>query len=115
LITFSLFDYPLFQVLAMTVLNLVYMCYISHFRIHEWTWQKTLEVVNEFIFVIICYLFLLFCGFLDDNKARDIAGDYMRVLVFILIGLNSLIILVVSFQGARRKIELKRMKKEHQN
>ena len=52
----------------MSLMNLGYLLYISQVKFHEKSWQKYLEVVNEFLLQIITYHFLVINKVLVTNE-----------------------------------------------
>ena len=52
-ITFALFHLPELQVLLMLLMTLLYIAYIAHMYFYDVPSSKTLEIVNESIFVLL--------------------------------------------------------------
>ena len=52
-LTFILFDYPGVQVQLMIYMTLIYLIYIGHCEFFETRGAKSLEILNESIFVLI--------------------------------------------------------------
>ena len=60
MITFALFNYPGIQIQMFIYVSLLYIIYIGHTYFHEPSSSKDLELVNEAIFLFICYHFVTF-------------------------------------------------------
>ena len=99
LITFSLFNYPGLQVQLMIYMTLLYIIYIGHQDFYETKGSKSLEIINEFIFVILQYNFVLLHGLVYHELVRMYSGFTMVGLTGFLILLNMLVIAVVSVKA----------------
>ena len=99
LITFVLYERPGIQILSMCLLTLMYLCYISNMKFYMTPSQKKIEMVNEFLLAILCYHFVVFADnqFTLSPKLVENLGKSTIIFVLILLGMNTLIILVVNY------------------
>ena len=65
-ITFLLFKYPGIQVQLMIYMTMLQIIYIGHQDFYETRGARTLEIINESIFVLIQYNFVLLHALVTD-------------------------------------------------
>ena len=92
-------------------LTLWYIIYLGYGEFFETPGGKRLEIVNESIFVIIQYNFVLLQNLVWDHDAREQIGYSIIAVTSLLISINVLVILIVSFRALCRKIYLNKFKK----
>lgn len=76
------------------------------------------ELVNEGIFFVICYHFVLFANMVDDTDIRKALGVSLVALLIFLVVSNTLVIGITSLKGCMkksRKVYAKKMKSEKSN
>ena len=88
----------------------MYVCYISLADVHEWSWQRRLETLNECILCLVCYHFILFTIPSYVKEGLEESDQLLRIVMFCLIGGNTLFIMRASFLRFKRGRELKKMK-----
>ena len=77
-------------------------------------WQMKLEVINEVILILMCYHLVLFnLTTLDSNLIKQLDLS-LRVHIFTLIGLNTLVIMFNFVMKTIKKVKLRKMKKQAQ-
>ena len=74
--------------------------------------SRNLELINEGLFLLAGYHFVLFINLLGDSHWRDMAGYRLVGTIATILALNTAIIIVVSIKTFARKIRLWKMKKE---
>ena len=107
-ITFALFHLPELQVLLMLCMTLIYIAYIGHMYFYDVPTSKTLEIVNESLFVILQYNLVILTGLIYDNELRLVAGYQIIGLASFLLAMNLVIIMFVGIKGLIRKCYLRR-------
>lgn len=70
-ITFYLFEQPGIQVQVMIYMTLLYVIYLGHVEFFETPRAKFLEILNESIFVLIQYNFVLLHNLVEDEALRE--------------------------------------------
>ena len=73
--------------------------------------SKNLEILNESIFLLICYHFVIFVNLLWDTDTRDKVGKSLVWTTSAILILNTGIILIVSTKDVKRRIYLYNLKK----
>ena len=68
-------------------------------------------MLNECILLGLCYHFILFIDPIWDRDLKDQVGTTAIVLISTLLGINGLVILIVTIQSLKRKFELRKLKK----
>ena len=111
-ITFALATEPGIQIQLTTYLTLWYIIYVGYAEFFETPGGKRLEIVNESLFVIIQYHFVLLQNLVWEFEAREQIGNSIIGVTSLLIAINVIAILVVSFRALCRKIYLNNLKKK---
>lgn len=76
------------------------------------------ELVNEGIFFLICYHFVLFANMVDNSQIRQALGISLIALLIFLLASNTLVIAITSLKGCMkksRKVYANKMKAEKSN
>ena len=110
-ITFLLFSQPGMQVQLMIYMTLIQIIYIGHQDFYETRGAKSLEIINESIFVLIQYNFVLLHGLVSDENVRLTCGYVMVGLTGLLLLINMAVIVAVSYKAIAWKCHLKKVKK----
>ena len=100
------------QVHLMIYSTLLYVCYISSSSFHMTPIQRRFEIMNECILICVCYHFVLFSNPVWSEEFREQLGTSVVSFVGLLLGINTLIIIVVNWQLGCRKLYLKKLKKK---
>ena len=103
LITFSLFKYPGIQINVFIYSSLLYIIYITHFPKFEPKSIMWTEVVNEGIFLLICYHMVLFSNLIWAPTVKAAVGFSLIACLVSLLAGNTLFIAVVSLRGYMKK------------
>ena len=72
--TFGFVAYPALQLLIFIFTTLVYLAIINHMGYHAQRSMLYLENFNEFMFMCVCYLLILFCNLLPDKETKELVG-----------------------------------------
>ena len=109
-ITFGLLDYPGLQMLLFIVSSVFYLCYLSSFTIYASSFTYKLEYLNESIFLITCYHFLLFTNILgkDDPYTPELLGTSMIISMVLLLAITAIIMLSLSCKVLFAKLMAKK-------
>ena len=110
-LTFYLFSQPGIQVQLMIFSTVTYVIYLGHVEYYETPKAKLLEIVNETVFVLIQYNFVLLHNLVWEEQTRNVCGNVIVALTSLLLLLNLVVIVVVSIKGLCRKLYLRRIKK----
>ena len=115
---FILFNQPAVAILCFLIQSVLYTSYLVMFPV--FTNKATLynEVVNEAIFFVICYHFVLFANMVDDPDIRKALGYSLVGLLIFLVVSNTLVITGTSLKGCmkrRRAVYAKKKKLEKGN
>ena len=106
IITFGLFQYPGLQINVFIYTSLLYIIYITHFPRFDPVTIMWTEVVNESVFLVICYHMVLFSNLIWDSGLKLAVGiSLIFCLVSLLFG-NTVFIACVSARGAKEKKRL---------
>ena len=70
---------------------------------HDPRWSKDLEVVNESIFLLVCYHIVVLVNLLWDVEVRDLVGKSLVWTTSAILIMNMSLILVVSVKAGFRK------------
>lgn len=111
-ITFLLTDQPGIQIQLSIYLTLLYIIYVGYAEFFETSGGKRLEIVNECLFVTIQYNFVLLHNLVWEQEAREQIGNSIIGMTSLLIGINLLVILVVSYRGFCRKLYLRKLRRQ---
>ena len=93
--------------------SLLYIIYISHVYFHDPMWSRDLEMVNESIFLLVCYHIVIFVNLLWDLEKREYVGKSLVWTTGAILIMNTSIIVFVSLKDAYRKLQLMKMKRNH--
>ena len=92
----------------MTVLYVIYLGY-QYFYLTPY--GKELEMLNECVFVLIQYCFVLLYELVRDEQAREMLGILIIALTSFLLFMNFMVIIVSSIRQFCRKCYLKGLKR----
>ena len=106
LITFALFDYPGIQVQALIYSSLLYIIYIGHTSFHDPSSSKDLELMNEAIFLLICYHFVVFVNLLNGQWIKEKVGRSVVYCTAAILVINTSIIIIVSLKVVTNKLKI---------
>jgi len=95
----------------MIYMTLIQIIYIGHQEFYETRGGKSLEIINESIFVLIQYNFVLLHGLVSDEDVRLTCGYVMVGLTGLLLVINMAVIVAVSYKAIAWKCHLKKLKK----
>ena len=90
--------------------TLGYICYISNMEFYETKSQRKIEMINEYILVILCYHFILLVNPVWSNELRDRLGTSVIFFVGLLLCLNTLIIMWVNIVMIKSKCRIRRLR-----
>lgn len=96
IITFNLYTQPGIQVQLMIYMTLLYIIYLGHVEFFETRASRSLEIINESIFVLIQYNFVLLNNLVYEINIRDRSGNVIVALTGLLLFINMAVIVVVS-------------------
>ena len=90
------------------------MCYIASVRFHETTAQRRIEIINEFILMMLCAHYVAFTNpvFVWEKVTRDSLGTSIIVFVCTLLGVNTLVILGVNVMAVKAACRKRAAKKK---
>ena len=95
--------------LYLTLIQLVYLGYAEFFETSK---AKTLEILNEAIFVLIQYCFVLLVNLVWPTEAREQIGNVIIGLSSLLLLINLAVIVIVSVRAISRKCYLNSLKRK---
>ena len=110
-ITFSLFRLPGIQGQLMIYMTLLYIIYLGHSEFFEHHSSKSIEMLNESVFVLIQYGFVLLTNLVWDLTVRKWIGDVIVGLTAMLLLVNMAVIITVSVKALCWSLHLKKLKK----
>lgn len=88
------------------------MCYFTSSLLHASRTLQSLETVNEYFFLILCYHLVLFNNMVRDFETREAIGKSFICCSILLVAINIFVIFGASFvaikEKCRRKMLLKR-------
>ena len=96
----------------MIFMTVVYLGYLGYADFYVTSRGKFLEMLNESVFVLIQYCFVLLYELVSDNYARDVLGNVIIVLTSLLLFINLLVVIICSVKPCLRKCHLNRLKKK---
>ena len=108
--TFLLIDHPALQLQAFIFTSVSYMTYLKITRIYEDKFMLNLELLNESLFLLCSYHFLMFTNILNDPHTLEILGSSMIFIVVGLLIVAALVMLSVTFKVLFIKCKLLCMK-----
>ena len=111
-VTFVFFDYPGFQIQIFLFSCVYYILYLNYVPSFKEKMSFTTEVLNEGLFLIMCYHFVLFIGLIWDQKPKRNTGTSLLVFLFVFFAVNLAIIIFVSVKGLIRSKKLSHYKKK---
>ena len=80
----------------MIYMTLLYIIYLGHVEFFETRASRSLEIINESIFVLIQYNFVLLNNLVYEINIRDRSGNVIVALTGLLLFINMAVIVVVS-------------------
>ena len=72
---------------------------------HDPSSSKTLELLNEGIFLLVCYHFVLFVNMLSTHEIKELVGTSAVVFTAFILVMNTSIIVIVSIKALIRKAQ----------
>ena len=113
MITFGLFNYPGIQINVFIYSSILYIIYITHYPKYDPPAIMNTEVINESIFLMICYHMVLFSNLVWKPSVKFAVGFSMiACLVGLLFG-NTLYIASVTMRAAKINKRMKYIKTRH--
>lgn len=112
-ITYLLFDYPSLQVHLFLYSNVIYIIYINSATPHSESFSLATEVINETMFLLVCYHFVLFTNVVSDPIIRNQVGWSLITFIGAMFAFNVGVIVFVTYKGLSRKFYLKKLQKIH--
>lgn len=97
-IMFVCFEQPAIQVQLMIYMTILYLIYVGHQDFYETRHSKSLEILNESLFVVLMYNMVLLNSLLNDQRIIDYCGQAIVGLAGLLLGINLTVIIVVSIK-----------------
>ena len=91
-------------------MNLLYMIYLHYFPVFLEPLTLLVESFNEIVFLLINYHMVLFSNLVWKPELKTTIGQSMITLVFILLGGNTIVIVMVSVRKILRNKRLKYLK-----
>ena len=113
-ITFALFEKPGVQLQFMIFMTIMYLAYLGYADFYITSRGKTLEMLNESVFVLIQYCFVLLYELVSNDYARDVLGNLVIIFTSFLLAINLLVVIVCSVRPCLRKCYLNSLKKKAQ-
>ena len=115
-ITFGLIDYPGLQIQLFIISSVLYMCYLSSLKIYEDNFMFRLEYINESIFLLTSYHFILFTSILDkeDPYTPELIGKSMIIIIVLLLAITAIINVLLSCKVLCIKLKAKLDSKQQQ-
>jgi len=95
--------------------SLLYIIYITHFPQMNPKTVMWNEVVNEGIFLIICYHMVLFSNLIWDSSVKAAVGISLIVCLVSLLAGNTIFIAMISLRGAKVNKRAQFIKKKHES
>ena len=95
----------------MIYMTLLYIIYLGHSEFFETKSARSLEIVNESIFVLIMYNFVLLNNLVYEKHIRDRSGLVIIGLTSLAVTINMIVIVVVSVKALIWKCHLRKLKK----
>ena len=99
-LTFALFDHPGIQIQLFIASSILYIVYLNSFRIYQEDFMFKFEFVNECIFLITCYHFVLYTNILNKNDPYTLEhiGTSMIVTIIALTGSTAAVMVYLTFR-----------------
>ena len=94
----------------MIYMTLIQIIYLGHVEFFETSFAKSLEIINESVFVLIQYNMVLLVNLVDSYDVKKQCGNTMVSLTGYLIISNMVVIIYVSLKDICRKCYLKRLR-----
>ena len=111
LFTFSMMSIPGVQVQVFIASSIVYFFFLYSVPVHAELMLWITETINEWIFMIQCYHIMCFANFVWDESTKKMIGTSLTVTIFLLLGINTSIILGVTIVQLKKKARLGYLKK----
>ena len=96
----------------MIYMTLFQIIYLGHVEFFETRASRSLEIINESIFVLIQYNFVLLNNLVDAKDIRARSGNVIVALTSLLLLVNMGVIVVVSIKAVIWKCHLRKLKKQ---
>jgi hypothetical protein len=110
MVTHLLSLYPCMQVQIWISLSLYYIGYFMIVQPYDSKFAMYLEYVNEILFLVVCYHFILLTDVVSDKDARDGIGWSLIAAIGAIMVLNFGVIIGVNISAVLRKAKLNKLK-----
>ena len=87
-IILPLYDYPLFQVVLVLLLNLFYVSQVLHLRPYEDPTEQRLETQNELVLLLTIYFMILFVPRFIHHEQLESAGVTLIIITCLNFAIN---------------------------
>lgn len=101
--TFAMYEVPGLQVQLFSASSVAYMIYLNSTQFFETKLLFTQEIVNEYMFLLICYHLVLFSNLIEDYKMLTYLGTSLASTCALMLAINLLIIMLVNFSLLKQK------------
>ena len=108
----SLVNRSYFQIMFMVFKTKMILIFYGYFRPSVLPFNNNLDTLNESMTLISTYSLFVFSAFVPEAKTRYLCGWYLIGLVGIMISLNLIIIIGLSFKTSLRRLKLKCIKRK---
>ena len=113
-ISFGLKQHASLQIHFFTFCNLGYIIFLGLVAPHSFAFTTQLEIINEAIFVLICYMFILFTDITSDRVLRTNLGWVLVSLVLLILVANFAVIFGASAKALFSRLKLNKQRNEYQ-
>ena len=94
----------------MIYMTLLYIIFLGYAEFFETKGAKSLEIINESVFVLIMYNFVLLNNLVSEMEIRYKAGDAIILMTAGLLIINMFVIIFVSVKALSWKCRLRKLK-----
>ncbi len=74
-----------------------YVIYLQQNKPHETSYQLRVETINEVLFLVIIYHFVLYTDLVESRDMREMIGWSQIGFVILILAVNTYIVLSVTF------------------
>ena len=92
--------------------SILYVCYLNYSPLFEEKLTGKLETVNELLFLILCYIMVLFSNIVPQYSTRELIGWYFIYTSITIVAINILIILWLGLVKLQAKLRLCLLKRK---
>jgi hypothetical protein len=97
LLTFAVIEQPSLQVHLFIYVLMWYVIYLQQNKPHETSYQLRVETINEVLFLVIIYHFVLYTDLVESRDMREMIGWSQIGFVILILAVNTYIVLSVTF------------------